>query len=303
MLHSRLLRYIDEVARRGSIRKAAKYLNVASTAVNRQILSYEEEIGTPLFERLPRSVRPTAAGEVLLRHIRETLRDHDKVRSEMELMKGLRRGEVTIATFENLATNLLPQVTSAFRTRYPGIQMRVLSVFRPQLLTVLNEGEVDLGLGYNLPDSPGLATLRRYMTRLGAVVAPGHPLAAHPPVRLSECTAYPLIVGDESTSIYAIMYGAFVKAGLPFNPEIKSNSVGYMKHLARKQAGVTFMTAVDIIEERQRGELVHLPIYDQYVRAQPLDLIHRVKGGLTPAAMQLEEEIDRALREALPEAA
>ncbi len=51
MLHSRMLRYLDEVARCGSIRQAAERLNVASSAINRQILALEAELGTPIFHR------------------------------------------------------------------------------------------------------------------------------------------------------------------------------------------------------------------------------------------------------------
>ena len=65
MLHSRLLKYLDEVARLGSIRKASARLNVASSAINRQILALENELGTPIFERMPRRLRLTATGEVL----------------------------------------------------------------------------------------------------------------------------------------------------------------------------------------------------------------------------------------------
>src|SRR5579862_8524095 len=60
MLHSRLLRYLDEVSRLGSIRKAAVRLNVASSAINRQILALENELGAPIFERMPRRLRLTA---------------------------------------------------------------------------------------------------------------------------------------------------------------------------------------------------------------------------------------------------
>ena len=60
MKHLRILRYVDEVARAGSIRKAADHLNVTSSAVNRRIMDLEEELGAPLFERRPRGVRLTA---------------------------------------------------------------------------------------------------------------------------------------------------------------------------------------------------------------------------------------------------
>src|SRR5690348_17586115 len=82
-MHAAVLRYFDQVARLGSIRRAAEALNVASSAVNRQILKLEEETGVVLFERLRTGVRLTAAGEVLLRHARETLIDYDRARAEI----------------------------------------------------------------------------------------------------------------------------------------------------------------------------------------------------------------------------
>jgi DNA-binding transcriptional LysR family regulator len=76
MLHARILTYLDEVARLGSIRKAAARLNVASSAINRQILALENEIGTPIFECMPRRLRLTATGELLIAHVRETLKSN-----------------------------------------------------------------------------------------------------------------------------------------------------------------------------------------------------------------------------------
>ena len=70
MNHLRLLRYVDEVARVGSIRQAAERLHVAPSAVNRRIQDIEDELGTPIFERLPRGMRLTAAGELFVRYIR-----------------------------------------------------------------------------------------------------------------------------------------------------------------------------------------------------------------------------------------
>ncbi len=66
MRHLRILDYVDEVARAGSIRKAAERLNVTASAVNRRIADLEEELGAPLFDRRPRGVQLTAAGEVFV---------------------------------------------------------------------------------------------------------------------------------------------------------------------------------------------------------------------------------------------
>lgn len=76
-LHGRMLRYLDEVARCGSIRRAASRLNVSASSINRQLVAPEAEAGVPLFDRLPNRLRMTAAGEVLIAHVRCTLADHD----------------------------------------------------------------------------------------------------------------------------------------------------------------------------------------------------------------------------------
>ena len=82
-MHARVLRYLDEVVRRGSIRKAAEHLHVAPTAVNRQILDLEAELGAPLFDRIHNRLRLTPLGEMVLTHVRSTLREHAALRERI----------------------------------------------------------------------------------------------------------------------------------------------------------------------------------------------------------------------------
>ena len=110
LMHAAVLRYFDHVAREGSIRRAAEALNVASSAVNRQILKLEQEIGTPLFERLRSGVRLTAAGEVLLQHARGTLSDYQRTRLEIAGLSGTVTGHVQIVCLESLVLRFMPQV-------------------------------------------------------------------------------------------------------------------------------------------------------------------------------------------------
>jgi len=107
MLQHRLLMYLDQVARAGSIRKAAARLHISASAINRQILALEDELGTPLFQRLPRKMVLTAAGEVLIHHVRQTFKELEWAQVKIEELKGLRRGEVTVAMMSGLAANLI----------------------------------------------------------------------------------------------------------------------------------------------------------------------------------------------------
>ena len=102
MKHLLPLTYIDAVTKAGSIRKAAETLAITSTALNRRILAMEEELGVPIFERLPRGVRLTTAGEILIHHIREQLTDMERVKSQIADLTGERRGHVSIACSQAL---------------------------------------------------------------------------------------------------------------------------------------------------------------------------------------------------------
>ena len=100
MLHSRAAIYFDEVARRGSIRGASETLHIAPSAIDRQILMLEQHHGVPLFERLPHGLRLTSAGELLVDSVRRWRRDADRVQSQIDDLRGLRRGKVTTAVVE-----------------------------------------------------------------------------------------------------------------------------------------------------------------------------------------------------------
>src|SRR3984957_18345531 len=115
--------YVDEGAPTGSIRKAATHLNVAASAISRQILALETQLGTPLFQRLPKKLILTAAGEVLIGHIRQTLKELARAQTKIEELKGLRRGEITVAMMSGLASNLVPGTVKQFRLANPRVKL------------------------------------------------------------------------------------------------------------------------------------------------------------------------------------
>ena len=96
------LRYFNEVARLGSIRKAADRLHVAPSAVSRQIAQLEHEVDAILFERSKGGVQLTVAGEVLARHSHGIFRDLDRARTGIDELRGLRRGEVNLWVIEGI---------------------------------------------------------------------------------------------------------------------------------------------------------------------------------------------------------
>jgi DNA-binding transcriptional LysR family regulator len=295
MLHARILTYLDEVARLGSIRRAANRLNVASSAINRQILALESELGTPIFERMPRRLRLTATGEVLIAHVRETLKSHGRVTAQIEALKGLQRGEATIATMNGLAAGPLPGFTSSVLEAHPRVHIRLRVLPLDQIPNAVLTGEADIALGYNFPSSPGLRIVATHDLHLGAVVAPNHPLTKRQPAWLADCLDYPLVIADNSMTIRPVVELAFTRAGLPLHPTVETNSIEFMSQIARAGRAITFLNPVDVGVSLSRGELVFIPFQDLNIDPITLKLAVRARGTLDAFPSVLVEEMRLSL--------
>ncbi|NIB59484.1 MULTISPECIES: LysR family transcriptional regulator [Rhizobium/Agrobacterium group] len=291
MLHGRALRYIDEVARQGSIRKAAKTLHVAASAVNRYILELEEELQAPIFERLPRGLKLTSSGEILIQHIRETLQAHQRMRAQIQSLKGLNRGEVVIATMATLAAGRIAEIVAAYREKHPQVSLRIMVGDRTTVAEMVALGQADLAIAYNLPDDTRLQRAAEFRHALGAVVAPTHPLAIRSTVRMSDCLLYPLVLADRSLSLREVVE-ATAPARATLVPVVETNSMELMKRLARTAPHITFLNRLDVDRETATGELVFIPLTGTG-SLQRLNILHRARGSLSPAGshfMQFAQE-------------
>ncbi|MBL8345759.1 MAG: LysR family transcriptional regulator, partial [Rubrivivax sp.] len=86
---SQSFRCFDAVARRGSVRKAAEALHLTAAAVHQQVVNLEAQVGTPLFDRLPKGMQLTAAGEIVLGAVRRMQRDYDQALAQVEGLRTL----------------------------------------------------------------------------------------------------------------------------------------------------------------------------------------------------------------------
>ncbi|WP_077034315.1 LysR family transcriptional regulator [Pelomonas sp. KK5] len=289
MLHSRLLRYIDEIARCGSIRAAGERLHVAPSAINKHLLALEEEIGEPLFERLPRGLRPTPAGEILLAHVRTTMLQYRQAEAEIRDLKALHSGEVIVATMTGLASGVVATAAANFHGRHPQIQVSIRTMSAREIVDALAGGDADLGLGFNLPPSAQLDGLWEQDTSLGAVLSPAHPLARMESIPLAHCASYPLIFADRTMQIHGIIADTFAGAGLSVQPAFQTNSIETMKRLAAAGDAIAFLSKFDVAEEHRQEQLVYRQIRDRGFRRNVLALVSREGHGL--ASQLLGEEI------------
>jgi DNA-binding transcriptional LysR family regulator len=295
MLHApRHFVYLDAVARAGSIRKAADKLHVASTALNRKILEIESEIGTPLFERLPRGVRLTAAGEVLLTAVRRTLADLRTAESQIEQLRGLVRGTVRVGGAESVSTDLLPSTIAQYQQTHPGVQFQMRSGVTMQLLQALIADEIDMVLVHDPAPSEALRVVTALPQPLCAMLRPDHPLADRQTLRLSDCAEHPLALGDRSFGSRRLIDAVTARSRLTLKAVFEASSVQTLKDFTQLTGAISFQYQIGTLREARRGELRSIPLTDPAFSQSKLVLATR-EGRMLPIASQafLEALVNR----------
>jgi DNA-binding transcriptional LysR family regulator len=265
MKHLRILRYVDEVARAGSIRKAADQLNVTASAVNRRIMDLEEELGTDLFERRPRGVRLTAAGEVFVNYLREQDGEVERMRSQIEDLKGMRRGTVRIACSQALALDFLPREIGEFRKRHPLVSFEVKVLDHEQAMTALATYEVDLVLVFRPPFLANFLPLMTLEQRIVAVMSASHPLASRRTVRLRDCAAYPVALAERQIGGRQLLEEVLARGRLQFQVSAESNSFEMLRGLVLHADLISFQIRIGTVPDGNKLGVVAREIDDRDV--------------------------------------
>ena len=290
-MHAAALAYFRETARRGSVRKAASQLNVAASALNRQILKLEAEFGTPLFERQASGMKLTAAGELLLRHVTATFHDFDRVRVAIDDLREARSGHVTISAVDSLLIDFVPRAIDRFRTAFPAVVFTVLAVAPQEVPDQLIDGRADIGFTFVGQIDRGTELLAEIKAPLGVIMPFDHPLAGKASISFDEAKAYPFLAqaGPLPRSADIDPDFAAFRAGLV--PRLTSNSIQMLKRSIRLGMGIAFFTRLGFLEELELGELVWRPFASQAINRGRIGLLTASERTLSAPAKQFARQL------------
>jgi len=282
-MHAAVLRYIDQVARMGSIRRAASTLNVASSAVNRQILKLEADIGIPLFERVGNGVRPTVAGEFVIRHARDTLAKWQSTQLEISALSGDIHGEVRVVTIPSPIVRLMPRAIESTARQHPHISYRVIDASPNEHAEEMRAGRPDIAVLFIDRRYRGYQVVARIRMRLGAIMRPDHPLAKRQELTLTECAAYPVVMLNDPWILNATAEAEFTHSGAQFRPLVVTNSLAMTKESIHAGLGIGFFTPTGFVDELKNGSLVHVPLAEPDLSASEIGLLIHLDRQSFPA--------------------
>lgn len=294
-MHAAVLRYFAAVARAGSIRKASDELHVASSAVSRQIQKLEDELETPLFERMPSGLRLTRAGEIVLRHARATLHEYDIMKGDLGDLKGKKSGRVHIACLDSLAIQFLPERVMQFHGIHPAVNFRIRNDNYSNIFGFVADGDVDIGITFDLARPEDIKRVSGVRMPLMAIVARDHPLAGLKSVSLQECARFRLLLqldNEVMSSMIAIELSALGRSGRTF---VATNNQMMLKPLILSGVGVAFFTPLGLLEELRAGDVVGIPIAGSKLQDLEVAIVVARNRPLTGATQAVAEFLSSEL--------
>jgi DNA-binding transcriptional LysR family regulator len=294
-LISTRLHYFQLVAQLGSIRQAARALNVAPSSISRVIGQLEDELQTPLFERIRQRLKLTSAGEILLYRTRASQGEMTRAYTEITDLQGLRRGTVTVAVVESIARGLLLDVMSAFWESYPAITVDIKVMGSEHAFDAVADGECDIGIAFDIKTPRNAQRLAGTMLNMGALMHPGHRLAGRSELRLFDLAGERVVLSDASLSLGASIEEALNGSSIDFGRRALTNSITVMADLAMRGNSVALQTRIGVQREIRSGALVFVPLRDPKLRPRKLVLLSRAKSGMSEAASSLATMLTRAI--------
>lgn len=280
MFHQPAMVYFQTVAELLSVRECARQLNVASSAVSRQITQLEDALGMALFQREGRRLKLTAAGEILFRHVRRVASPLEAAVSELDMLRGLKTGSVRVATVESIGMSFLPPLLTAFSQQHPTLHLSVEVTSSADVIARLLDETVDVGFGFVTAPPREIEMAVRRDVRVGVLMRPDHPLAPRKRLMLADCFTHPVAIGTGELSIRrAIQPILDASASVP-PPLLEVGSIRMLVELVLAGHHISIMTPIGAHNEISRGSLLFRLLDDPGLSTNRFGLMVRAGAGL-----------------------
>lgn len=280
--------YFFEAVRSGTIRAAADWLNVAPSAVSRQITLLEEELDAALIERHSRGVTPTEAGEYVIEYFREQRAHRDDLLSRLQELRGLRTGHVNVVLGEGFVSDMLSGPMQQFCRQYPNIKVNLDLGSTNDVVRRISEDEGEIGLVYNPPNEARIVSRASRQQPMMAIV--GMQMARtinRKSLSVQELASYPLAAPHPTYGTRQMLQAVEFAERISLDPLVTTNSINIMKQFAKSELGIVVLPAFAVATELEAGELTAIPIEHPILENAEAHLVTRVGRKLSVAANKM----------------
>lgn len=277
----RQIEHAVAVATEGGFTAAADAVGITQPALSQSIAALERDLGTVLFERLPREVRLTAAGEAFLGPARQVLRASVAARAATEAVASVDAGRLDLVALPTLAVDPLVGLIGRFRARHPGVEVRVAAPdARAAVLDQVRRGDAELGLAEAATDVPGLEVHPIASQEILLAAPPGTRLPPSGLLATRGLADLDLVTTPPGTATRAMLDEACAAAGVEPRVVVETAHRETLAPLVLAGAGAALLAAPQAADAEAGGAAI--------ARLAPplrreLGFLHRA-GPISPAA-------------------
>jgi DNA-binding transcriptional LysR family regulator len=283
------------IAKAGSVNSAARLLHTSQPAVSRELRTLEDRLGQPLFDRLPRGMRLTEAGRLLLTYAERIFGLEQAAERAMRELADLEFGELAIGASNTLGTYLLPGLLASFHSRYPKISLSLEIGNTQQIAKGILESRFALGFVEGRVEDEAIEPKEFQRDRIVAVVTPDHPLAKVGTPSVRSLAASPSILREPGSGTREMVERAFASHRVQPRCSLQIGSSEAVKRAALEGVAVGWISEVCVAEELRTGRLVALqtprlslerPLYWLSLRGRHLNRSARIFLSVASPGMQ-----------------
>jgi len=187
-LKTRQLLLLVALAEEGNIHRAAQVLNMSQPAASKLLKDLEDVLEVPLFERLPRGMRPTWYGETMIRHARVALASLNQAHDELQAAKAGQFGQVSIGAITSPALVVLPEAVKMVKTNHPDLRVSLQIETSDVLIEKLNQNKLDILVARLFAQHDKSDLRYEVLTEepISVVARPGHPMLESKDLQLKD---------------------------------------------------------------------------------------------------------------------
>jgi len=271
------------ISKTTSFRKAGEMLNLTQPAVSAQIKSLEDEFKTVLIDR-NQPVTLTDQGHVFLDHAERILKIVAELKQRLSDLSNIPQGHITIGTTTSIAIQILPRVLSYFQNQYPLIKTSILTMSSAQIMAQVENGTVDIGIGYLSESTPNLESSVLYYDTFELVVSPSHPLGTLKHTTVEELRDVPFIVLSPDTVGRRFSDQVFKTYNIEPHIVMELSSSEEIKRMVELNLGAAVISKLSIGNELRLGSLKMIKV-SEFETAHPVGVVYK-SGKYLNSAMQ-----------------
>nr|WP_293266581.1 LysR family transcriptional regulator [Neptunomonas sp.] len=247
------LRAFVAVAKTHSFTEACAVVHLSQPALSVAIKNLEGELGGALLSRTTRTLSLTPEGEAFYPTAQRILADLDEAYEEMHNRFSLFRGKVAIASMPSFASNQLPTALRNFRDKYPHINMTVHDVIAEDVVDMVRDGRVEVGVSFDPGDTEDLLFNPLFDDRFIAVLPQDHPLSKASVIQWEQLLESDFIILQRPSSVRLLVDMMLDEEGLVLIPQFETHQLATIGRMVSTGLGVSVVPSLCLKQMTELG--------------------------------------------------